>query len=546
MKKYRIIVPSWSELSAEMQVETGAKYPAFIRLGGIPLYLHILRLYERIKNDAEFVFVLPSSAPEVQLAHVNDFEVSVTRIIESQSIGDTVLSAIENIGATQAIVVHMADTLLDPSELDRLDAIYVQKRTDLYRWTSVENEQTGSVRVLLDRDHRSAGVEQSVCVGVFAFSDGQYFRSQLIEAIGYSSKKMDPFFAAVELYSRRHPIELLEPNYWHDCGHIDSFYESRLNFHNLRHFNSLSYDPLKGMVTKRSNNSEAFRHQVRWFKQVPDELSSFLPRIYESSDGESPYITMELLSMPTLGELFVNHRLDLGAWNDVANKIKYIQGILDRHAFKSPIKEEIAREIYIDKTKRRIEQFIKQRPEAAKIWVSLGDQRISLREVLLTLHEYAERFCLLSPEKLTPIHGDMCFSNLLYDSRGRHIKLIDPRGEFGLPGIYGDPRYDKAKLMHSYSGGYDFITSDQFEAELDTSGTLSCSVEIDDYHHKVSQIFDATLFSGEQERRQCDAIQALLFLSMLPLHIDKPNRQLAMLFTGLNIYAHNLFDGESK
>jgi hypothetical protein len=544
MKKYRVIVPSWSELSADMQVETGVKYPVFIRLGGIPLYAHILRLYEKIRLDAEFVFVLPGAAPDFQHGHVNGFDVSISRIEKSRSIADTVLSAVGDPEPGQAVVVHMADTLLAPATLDKMDAIYVQDRTDLYRWTSIRKEKTGSLSILLDREHRAAGVEQSVCVGVFAFSDGQYFVTRLAEAIGSGSERMDPFFSAVESYSRSYTVELLEPDYWYDCGHVDSFYESRLNFHNLRHFNSLSYDSLKGQVTKRSNNSEAFRHQVRWFKQVPDELACFLPRIYDSSDGELPFITMELLSIPTLGELFVNCRLELGAWNDVANKIKYIQGLLKKHAFKSSISEKIAHEIYIGKTRGRIQQFIEQCPDAAEMWVAAAGQRMSLAHVLSTLDDFAQRNRLLAPEALTPIHGDMCFSNVLYDARGRHIKLIDPRGEFGIPGIYGDPRYDKAKLMHSYSSGYDFIVSDHFDVGVDASGELLCSVEMDDYHHKVKQIFDATIFGSEHERCQCDAIQALLFLSMLPLHSDKPQRQLAMLHTGLHLYARNLLEGE--
>lgn len=539
MKKYRVIVPSWSELSAEMQVETGCKHHAFIRLGGIPLYSHILRLYENIRNDVEFIFVLSPSAPEIHSGHTLGFDVRVSRIEESINIGDTVLSAVAELNSNQAVIVHMADTLLDPSTLGRLDAIYIQERTDLYRWTSISKSQSGSVHVLRDRDQSEPCSEQAVCVGVFCFSDGKYFSSQLKNAVENSSEKIDPFFLAVESYSKKHKIELVKPHYWHDCGHVDSFYESRLNFHNLRHFNSLLYDPVRGLVTKRSNNAEAFRHQVRWFKQVPDELASFLPRIFESSDGELPYITMELLSIPSLGELFVNGRLELGAWNDVASKIKYIQNLFKKYEFVSPITESIAHEIYIGKTQKRILQFIEQRPEVAEMWIQISDRRLSLRDVLASLHEYAVRCSLLKLETLTPIHGDMCFSNLLYDSRGRNIKLIDPRGEFGVPGIYGDSRYDKAKLLHSYSGFYDFIVSDQFTVQVDTFGMLSCNVEVDDYHFKVKKIFDSTLFDGEQERIQCDAIQALLFLSMLPLHSDKPNRQLAMLFTGLTYYASN-------
>jgi hypothetical protein len=134
----------------------------------------------------------------------------------------------------------------------------------------------------------------------------------------------------------------------------------------------------------------------------------------------------------------------------------------------------------------------------------------------------------------------------MYDPRGRHVKLIDPRGEFGIPGIYGDPRYDKAKLMHSYAGGYDFIVADQFDVSVLTTGQVACRIKSDNYHQKVGQIFDAALFADEQDRRQCDAIQAMLFLSMLPLHCDKPQRQLAMLHIGLMQYARSFMKGRAQ
>lgn len=544
MKKYRVIVPSWGELSQEMQVETGSRYPAFIHLGGIPLYAHILRLYERIKRDCEFVFVLSCSAPELQDVHLADYDVNVIRVQRSSNIGESVSIALENTGSDQGAIIHMADTIFGAPLMNVMDTIYVQMRKDLYRWTSIEKRVTdGSVRIISDRNQKSVKREQSVCIGVFTFSDSNCFRSLLNKALGFLLDGEDPFFSAVEMYSKEYSIELLEPEYWHDCGNVDSFYESRLSFHNLRHFNYLSYDPDKGSVTKRSKNAEAFRHQVRWFKQVPDELSSFLPRIYESSDGEAPYISMELLSLPTLGELFVNSRLEIGAWNDVAQKIMYINGLLKKHQFISPINEKIAYEIYVSKTKYRIHSFIKQRPDACQMSIIWFGQRITIEEVLSTLNEYALRNDLLKPEMLAPIHGDMCFSNLMYDSRGRNLKLIDPRGEFGVPGIYGDPRYDLAKLMHSYSSGYDFIVSDRFQIDVDCSGVLHCTIEVNDYHRKVCEIFDAALFADEKSLRECCSIQALLFLSMLPLHSDKPNRQLAMLFIGLNLYAQNFFRG---
>ena len=65
------------------------------------------------------------------------------------------------------------------------------------------------------------------------------------------------------------------------------------------------------------------------------------------------------------------------------------------------------------------------------------------------------------------VHGDLCLSNILYDLRSRICKLLDPRGSFGAAGIYGDPRYDVAKLYHSIYGLYDFITNDLFHVSID-------------------------------------------------------------------------------
>jgi len=544
MRKYRVIIPSWSPLSVDMQAETGGQYPAFIQLGGQPLYAHIVRQYESIRDQSEIVVVLPEQAPELHTGYLAGFDVRVVRLDASRSIGDTVRAAMEGLAREQSVVVHMADTLISPHDFgDADDVVYVQLRTDLYRWTSIHKDGAGPVRVLTDRDHRSAGVEQMVCVGVFSLADGELFESQLSSALASPVTGVDPFFSAIEGYSQLRPIELKTPQSWHDCGHIDSYYESRLNYHNLRHFNTLTYDAERGLVTKRSQNSTAFRHQVRWFKQVPDELGSFLPRIYDSSDGPSPYITMELLSIPTLGDLLVNSRLELGAWNDVARKVNLIHSMLCKYAFVSPVAQQIASAIYVNKTNDRIHQFCEQRPEVRTLWVDVSGQRFSIEDVLATLQDYAGKTGLLALQELAPIHGDMCFSNLMYDPRGRHVKLIDPRGEFGIPGIYGDPRYDKAKLMHSYAGGYDFIVADQFDVSVSMAGQLACQIKSDNYHQKVGQIFDAALFADEQDRRQCDAIQALLFLSMLPLHCDKPQRQLAMLHIGLMQYARSFMKG---
>jgi len=468
-------------------------------------------------------------------------------IASSQGIGDSVLAALNRppeLEEEQAVIVHMADTLISNTTSDSIKSIvYVDSRIDLYRWTSVIKDRNGCIRTLSDRDLQSGGFEQSVCVGVFMFSNSALFAKLLrLETYGLRDT-IEPFFRAIENYSIRLPVELELTNVWHDFGHVDSYYEAKLSFQNLRHFNTLTYDAARGLVTKSSEKREEFRHQVRWFKQVPNEIAPFLPRIYELDDGASPFITMEMLSIPTLSDLYVNKRLDLGAWFNVATKIQAILSVFSNYNFQTALSGKISYEVYVEKTRRRILRFLEQSPEAHCLWLEWSGQRFSLGKVLASLDDYVMTVGLCSLSALSPIHGDLCFSNLLYNPRTRNIKIIDPRGEFGLPGINGDPRYDRAKLMHSYSSHYDLIISEQFEVEISQSGSLLCNVYCDEYHRSVGKIFNSVLFRDLADYQQCDSIQALLFLSMLPLHCDKPQRQLAMLFTGLKLYARNFLRG---
>ena len=541
MKRHRVIIPSWAELSVEMRAETGVLYPAFIQLAGQPLYSHIIRHYQHIKEEVEILIVLTKDAPELQPEYIYGFEVKTIRLDISKSIGETILAAMDGVTSEQSIIVHMADTLISTVDADYGEnVIYVESRSDLYRWTSVNKRHDGSVHIMNDRDSNTISQKQLVCVGVFFLSEGILFSKILASVVVNWRQDKDDFFVAIEEYSKQISVNLIIPHSWNDYGHIDSYYQSKLQFHNVRHFNSLSYDKERGIVTKRSESEDAFRHQIRWFKQVPNELASYLPHIYESNDGSDPHITMELLSIPTLSDLFIDSRLELGAWNIVVQKIHLILNLFEHHKISSNMAEHVAYEIYLGKTKTRILSFLKQCPEASELYVENNGRKFTLNKILLTLEEYVNKMGLLEINEISPIHGDMCFTNLMFDPRGCNIKLIDPRGEFGVPGIYGDPRYDKAKMMHSYIGGYDFIIADRFALNTSRGGLLECIIRRDSYHQKVSHIFDAFLFKDIKERRECEAIQSLLFLSMLPLHQDKPKRQLAMLYIGLMQYAKNM------
>lgn len=127
----------------------------------------------------------------------------------------------------------------------------------------------------------------------------------------------------------------------------------------------------------------------------------------------------------------------------------------------------------------------------------------------------------------TVMHGDFCFSNILYEHRTNRIRAIDPRGMTNSKtmSIYGDYRYDIAKLSHSVLGMYDWIIAGYQQCKIDENNIL---LELP----KPKEVTETqTIFIEMIEKefgitsKELYAMQIQLFLSMLPLHNDDKNRQ---------------------
>jgi hypothetical protein len=133
------------------------------------------------------------------------------------------------------------------------------------------------------------------------------------------------------------------------------------------------------------------------------------------------------------------------------------------------------------------------------------------------------------------IHGDLCFSNILYDFRSAVCKFIDPRGSFGTAGILGDPRYDVAKLYHSVYGLYDFMTNDLFHVKSDGAEGVTVDVRHRPLHRQILERFERVFFP-HYDRREILLITGLIFAGIPALHYDKPQRQVAMFAKALQIF----------
>ena len=158
-------------------------------------------------------------------------------------------------------------------------------------------------------------------------------------------------------------------------------------------------------------------------------------------------------------------------------------------------------------------------PVLAKLLQSTQTIRLNGAELdpLPTLWPWVEdEVGRLSPIEGSLIHGDLCFSNILYDLRGGICRLIDPRGSFGQAGLYGDPRYDLAKLNHSVRWLYDFIVADLFSVTDDGDFDYELAIFHRAYHGDIAAGFAQEIFAG-YAMAEIELITGLLFASMIPL-----------------------------
>jgi hypothetical protein len=145
------------------------------------------------------------------------------------------------------------------------------------------------------------------------------------------------------------------------------------------------------------------------------------------------------------------------------------------------------------------------------------------------------------------MHGDYCFSNILYDIRTDRIRLIDPRGLLpdGEIGIGGDTRYDAAKLMHSIEGRYDLIIAGQYAATGGGTNDFQLSFSPNPIHDQLTEAARSMTMGGVRlDDEVVAAATVSLFLSMLPLHADRPDRQTAFIANALRL--HQQLDGGGR
>lgn len=522
------LIMSGAVVGQELAAEFGPLPPAFLPVGTRRLYE--LQL-DALEGASGLHLVLPEAypVPPDDARRLAERGVEIVPIPEGLRLAEAVVYALNSVGAGDAPVhILHGDTLIGAPPLETSDVIVGGPRASEYAWAEMAVDAAGRVTALETTAAGEDGHEgRPIAAGYFSFSSARELVRSLTRARG-------DFVAGLNHYLGDHEVRLVPASQWLDFGHLQTFFQSRLAVTTARAFNTVRIDGLT--ARKTSDDRGKIRAEAHWLNAIPPSVQIHTARLLAHGvDGGRAFYETEYEYLPVVSELFVHGLLGRQSWMRILTACEAV--LTACAADKGEGSADAAlKTLCLDKTQERLERH------ARETGFQIGKPLSLAGRPMPALTQIAERLAvgldLTSGRRENVMHGDFGFSNLLYDSRVRRIRALDPRGLVGdRPGIYGDLRYDLAKLAHSIVGRYDQIIAGRYRAtEHDGDFTLEFE-EIAAQPWLEAALGEMTVDSVAALSPTIRAAMTGLFLSMLPLHADRPDRQRAFIANALRLYA---------
>lgn len=425
--------------------------------------------------------------------------------------------------------IVLGDTLITDSFAGEDDFVYVGLVDDSRRWCIAVTEADQIIR-FLDKQDLPKDTYQALA-GYYHLRDGEFLRQCVSETIQADDKELSH---VLQKYQTKYPLKARLVTEWYDFGHIDHLMDARRRLLKARYFNSLTVDPVLNTITKVSENTEKLQDELDWYINLPKRLQVLSPRVVSTRKINGKLeVVQEYYGYPNLAELYLYGDLAGDTWDSILRLLFRIHQEFRVYGGELRIQDIMG--IYVEKTWQRLVMVSQQ----DDFWLDIfGRDVVNYNgKILKNIYRLQPDIdcwgqALAESASICIIHGDFCFSNILFDLNSQIVRLVDPRGRFGQKGVYGDPRYDMAKLRHSICGFYDFIIADMFDLE-DVGDEFRSQIYRN--QDQISSRFDQLLIEAGYNLREIQFIEGLLFISMIPLHQGHYSRQLMMYLTGLSL-----------
>ena len=505
--------------------------PALIPINTRPLAAYVMEFYAA-HEGLSVRLVVNADVAETVLAElgVSEGRYALKPLSATSGVVDSLSQAIQDIPHDDDIIVNLVTTI--PTRLVQDEEVLVASQsTRSSYWSGLNLDSEYPVFCFKSAPQ---ALPSHAFTGVFRCS-----RARLVAALEAATNGND-LLAVVEHLQCRRPLHYTQCE-WIDCGHETNYYEAKSRLISSRSFNRVQVALEEGLIRKSSQDTVKLKRETDFTQMVPASIEVYFPRILSrqeaTSDGPAA-VESEYYGYPTVAEYYLYWDLSYDNWQRMFSRIESVLRRFKTYPYS--IGQSAFRDFYLEKTVQRVETFLASiDPDLRRIFE--GEIRVNgriCRPFPALAGELESRLAsMYRDQDFCVMHGDFCFSNILYDIPSGIVRLIDPRGSFGeqCVGIYGDQKYDLAKLTHSAQYGYDFLVNGLYS--INQSGnSIDYSLATRECGPLVASLSRGLIDELGYDNDEIALLTSLLFLSMCPLHSEDSTRQLAMYVHGLRLF----------
>ncbi len=320
-----------------------------------------------------------------------------------------------------------------------------------------------------------------------------------------------------------------------DLGNIRDFLSFSSGSTATRHFNEVLIDTY--YYTKSSTDKRKMHAEYSFYGLVPERMRPWLIQSFDFRDeGKRASYKMLRYYLADAALQWVHGAFETDTFKPFVERLLFFISDRPKQGCNKEQSAALAKDLFVTKLERRVKEFLEM-AEGKRInqLASSAMPELDLTNLLnryLKLYKCSEKE--FSFDYRVAGHGDPCFSNILYDQQRYLLKLIDPKGALTQEELWTHPLYDLCKVSHSVLGDYDFINNGLYTLGFSDNNELVLSFRHTN-HGSLKSIFVNQVKLLGYDVRIIRLGEASLFLSMLPLHIDHPNKVLAFMLNASQI-----------
>ena len=529
MDRSVFLILSGTYVGPELESEYGLLPPCFLPNGSKRLFEDQITFGRSVADEVALVLPDDYDAPAEDIATLETAQVRVLRTDRGKTVSESLAGALRELDHVGRVLILFGDTLVDYGEGSSEPDTFASGRTrHLARWADyVHDGKNTTFRESIQAD----GERHGVVAGFFDFSDAARLRDL--------AERHQSIVDVLNDYSAVQLLVPMEATKWLDFGHLHTYYWSRRTELAARAFNQVEADGF--IIRKTGTPARKIFAEAAWFENLPVRLRPFVPHLIDVHREPEVAYELEYLHLPILSELYCFASLPSPLWLNILSSCKEF---LELCQAVRPAAFEITpnyhhrffEDMFLGKTMQRLETFSRATDlSLEREWTFNSARTSSLRAVA------DDMIALIRPSTSDDIciwHGDFHFANIFFDFRSQRVRVVDPRGMLsdGTITMFGDARYDISKLVHSVVGMYDFIMAGRYTLGYNGGYSIELDFRRDAERSKLVEEF-GRLKIGRYAcvDSQMIAMVALLFLTMLPLHANNPERQFALLANGLRL-----------